>query len=81
MQITHSPCSLYPLTRLLPLGSPFGPTFGCSISHLPRCSIVVKSAAFGMKPFSFVLPMRFLAIVGFRLRRGGRVRCGGRWGF
>jgi len=36
------PCSLCPLTRSLPLGSPTGPTFGCSFSHPPRCSIVVK---------------------------------------
>ena len=28
------------LTRSLPLSSPFGPTFGCSISRLPRRSIV-----------------------------------------
>jgi hypothetical protein len=28
-------CSPCPLTRSLPLGSPFGPTFGCSISKAP----------------------------------------------
>ena len=28
------------MTRSLPLSSPFGPTFGCSISRLPRRSIV-----------------------------------------
>ena len=32
LQATHSLC---PLTRSLPLGSPFGPTFGCSISKAP----------------------------------------------
>jgi hypothetical protein len=29
------PCSLCPLTRSLPLSSPSGPTFGCSISKAP----------------------------------------------
>jgi len=32
LSATHSVCSL---TRSLPLGSPFGPTFGCSISKAP----------------------------------------------
>jgi hypothetical protein len=31
------------LTRSFPLFSPFGPTFGCSTAHLPRCLVVVKS--------------------------------------
>ena len=26
----------------VPTLSPFGPTFGCSFSHLPWCSIVIK---------------------------------------
>jgi hypothetical protein len=45
-QIQHSrsestPCFLSSyLTRSLPLISPFGPTFGCSTAHLPRCLVV-----------------------------------------
>ncbi|MFM8829831.1 MAG: hypothetical protein ACKOHM_02295 [Spartobacteria bacterium] len=31
------------MTRSIPLVSPFGPTCGRSISHLPRRSIVVKN--------------------------------------
>ena len=29
------------IDSLVPTPSPFGPTFSCSISHLPSCSIVV----------------------------------------
>jgi hypothetical protein len=53
-QIQHSrsesmPCFALPirvylrnLSRSFPLISPFGPTFGCSTAHLPRCLVVVK---------------------------------------
>jgi hypothetical protein len=35
------------LTRSLPLISPFGPTFGCSTAHLPRCLVVFIRAIRG----------------------------------
>ena len=37
---------------LVPTPSPFGPTFGCSFSHLPPCSIVVQT----MIMLSMILP-------------------------
>ncbi len=39
------PCISVPFDSVAPAPSPYGPTFGCSTSHLPRCSVVVKENA------------------------------------
>ena len=46
LQTSHSPCSL---TRSLPLGSPFGPTFGCSISKAPPFRLWLNLLNSGLK--------------------------------
>ena len=66
---------------LAPARSPFGPTYGCSISCLPRRSIV-HSVCSVVKFFPFTLPPHFpaelpQAIESMKQKFDNRSRCGG----